>query len=117
MNYSNPQDFLRIQVIFSGNDCFLSLPRIIIWMTSSLVAKLFDLHEYKETLMGVSEEERLSIIFIFLPIFSPLFPSFLYTKLNKVCHLPFMFQEERSCFFRRNLHAKFYPEMILEEKF
>lgn len=59
MNYLSAQDILGLQAILSEMDYFLSLLRIIIGVTSSLVlVKPFELHEHKEMSMRLSEEER-----------------------------------------------------------
>lgn len=44
-DYINPGDLVEIETIFSGTDCFLSLLRMTIGMTSSLGAKSFELRE------------------------------------------------------------------------
>ena len=77
VNYLNPQHILKIQTVFSEIDRFISSLRIIIGVTSSVVAKLFKLHKYKEMLICFSEEERSSFSFIFSPFFlSSFLPSF-----------------------------------------
>lgn len=116
MNYLNPQHILKIQTVFSEIDRFISSLRIIIGVTSSVVAKLFKLHKYKEMLMYFSEEERLSFFFHIFPFLPPFLSTFFlscYANLNQVYRLPFVFQN-KSCLTKEIVPACliFYPEMI-----
>jgi len=81
MNYLNPQHILKIQTVFSEIDRFISSLRIIIGVTSSVVAKLFKLHKYKEMLMYFSEEERLSFFFHIFPFLPPFLSTFFLSVL------------------------------------
>ena len=77
MNYLNPQHILKIQTVFLEIDWFISSLRIIIGVTSSVVAKLFKLHNIKKCWCAFQKRKDYLFSFMFSPFFLPSFlPSF-----------------------------------------
>ena len=120
MNYLNPQHILKIQTVFLEIDWFISSLRIIIGVTSSVVAKLFKLHNIKKCWCAFQKRKD-SFLFHVFPFLHPFLSTFFlscYANLNKVYHLPFVFQN-KSCLTKEIVPACliFYPEMIWEGQF
>lgn len=77
MNYLNPQHILKIQTVFSEIDQFISLLRVIIGVTSTVVAKLSNYINIKKCWCAFQKRKGYLFSFIFSPFFLPSFlPSF-----------------------------------------